>query len=127
MAYRGQDFAMNAGAASARIIGRTGGRTAPNRRRTLSVDAIAPADALLGTAAEWTAALSRPGSAIEGMTMRGLGLDFPVWMGHGTFDIGCATMVLRAISARQSAACRSSDPAGRQCTRQLRDRVIDQL
>jgi len=66
--------------------------------RAMFIDVVAPADALLDThlqavevlrdvshvrdysAAEWTAALSRSGFAIDGMTTRRLRMDFPVWI-----------------------------------------------
>jgi SAM-dependent methyltransferase len=65
--------------------------------RAVFIDVIAPADPVLDThlqaiellrdvshvrdytAAEWIAALSRSGFAIEGITVRNLWMDFPIW------------------------------------------------
>jgi SAM-dependent methyltransferase len=65
--------------------------------RAVFIDVIAPADPVLDThlqaiellrdvshvrdytTAEWIAALSRSGFAIEGITVRNLWMDFPVW------------------------------------------------
>ncbi len=66
--------------------------------RAVFIDVVAPADAVLDThlqtvellrdvshvrdysTAEWVAALSRAGFAIEGITLRRLRMDFPVWI-----------------------------------------------
>lgn len=82
---------MEAGLRSARRVSKPGGLA-------VFVDSVAPADPALDThlqavellrddshvrnygIAEWVAALSRAGFAVEGMTVRTLRMDFPIWI-----------------------------------------------
>lgn len=113
-AHHWQD--MEAGLREARRVLKRGGRA-------MFIDTIAPADRTLDThlqaiellrdashvrnytMAEWIAALSRSGFAVEGITVRTLRMDFPVWTARTRTPAGHAATI-RALQAGAPAVVR---------------------